>query len=253
MNKINEIKKWLCKLEKDHNIDILYACEAGSRAWRTETENSDYDVRFVYKYRDLRLYLSLQQADEVIDSTQPLDAQGWDIFKSFQLLQKSNPSLFEWAYSPIVYKNKDGFLEQLRYFIENNFSQYSLCMHYMSLLYSNIKELSGKSNNLKRQKQLIQAYRALIISKNIISERDFSSIPILNLITLGKEKDFSEYLFLDLINAKKQNTTISDEKFMAIIKLLKEERETILKHINKDIKRDSSLDLNKWIWELLKI
>ena len=58
INKLNE-------LEEKHNITILFAVENGSRAWRLESENSDYDVRFVF-VRNKKDYFSLRNKKDVI-------------------------------------------------------------------------------------------------------------------------------------------------------------------------------------------
>lgn len=45
----------LCKqLEKEHHIKILFAVESGSRLWRVDSKDSDYDVRFVFSSVDIR-------------------------------------------------------------------------------------------------------------------------------------------------------------------------------------------------------
>lgn len=43
------ILKKIKEIEESHNIEVLYACESGSRAWGFASEDSDYDVRLVYK------------------------------------------------------------------------------------------------------------------------------------------------------------------------------------------------------------
>ena len=60
-----EIVKILKGIEKKNNIKILFAVESGSRAWGMESENSDYDVRFVY-YRNKNKYLNLNLPAEVL-------------------------------------------------------------------------------------------------------------------------------------------------------------------------------------------
>jgi predicted nucleotidyltransferase len=42
------IKGVLEKIEKEHKVKILFACESGSRAWGFASKDSDYDVRFIY-------------------------------------------------------------------------------------------------------------------------------------------------------------------------------------------------------------
>ncbi|RYF04673.1 MAG: hypothetical protein EOO40_10990 [Deltaproteobacteria bacterium] len=41
----------LAALEARHDVRVLYACESGSRAWGFASEDSDYDVRFIYVHR----------------------------------------------------------------------------------------------------------------------------------------------------------------------------------------------------------
>lgn len=37
-------------IERIHHVRILYACESGSRAWGFASQDSDYDVRFIYMH-----------------------------------------------------------------------------------------------------------------------------------------------------------------------------------------------------------
>ena len=102
---IKDIEQKLLDIEKKENVRILYAVESGSRAWGFASPDSDYDVRFIY-IRNKEDYLKLNEPNDFIEwqLDEVFDISGWDIKKALQLLYKSNPTLFEWINSPIVYK-----------------------------------------------------------------------------------------------------------------------------------------------------
>ena len=99
------IKNKLSEIETRENIRILYACESGSRAWGISSVDSDYDVRFVF-VRPMEDYLRVKNLPDYIDGelNEVYDINGWDLKKFFYQLLKSNPVIFEWANSPVVYK-----------------------------------------------------------------------------------------------------------------------------------------------------
>lgn len=101
----NEIIAKLEKIQKCEGFEILFACESGSRAWGFASSDSDYDVRFVY-LRKSEQYLRLKALRDVCEAemNEIYDINGWDLKKFFTLLLGSNPAIFEWANSPIVYK-----------------------------------------------------------------------------------------------------------------------------------------------------
>jgi len=96
----------LDEIENKHGVKIIFACESGSRAWGFASEDSDYDVRFIYVHSK-DWYLSIEKKRDVIELPldEVLDINGWDIRKSLRLLRKSNAPLLEWLSSPIVYRN----------------------------------------------------------------------------------------------------------------------------------------------------
>ena len=89
MNEI--IVKALDRIEKDHNVKIILASESGSRAWGFPSNDSDYDVRFIYVNKK-EWYLSIADKRDVIELPvdDVLDVNGWDLKKSLQLMRKSN-------------------------------------------------------------------------------------------------------------------------------------------------------------------
>ena len=42
------ILKNLDQIEEQYKVKIILACESGSRAWGFPSNDSDYDVRFIY-------------------------------------------------------------------------------------------------------------------------------------------------------------------------------------------------------------
>jgi predicted nucleotidyltransferase len=115
-------------------VRVLYAAESGSRAWGFGSPDSDYDVRVIYAHPP-DWYVRLSEGRDVIE--QPLEAMrvdlaGWDIRKALRLLLKSNPALYEWLLSPIVYV--DGPLRApLRGMFEAHASPKALARHYWSI------------------------------------------------------------------------------------------------------------------------
>ena len=48
----------LNETESKYDVQMLHACESGSRAWGFASPDSDYDIRFIYKH-PTEWYLSL--------------------------------------------------------------------------------------------------------------------------------------------------------------------------------------------------
>ena len=107
----------LNRIEQDYHVQILFACESGSRAWGFPSSDSDYDVRFVYiRPTDWYLAIDVERKRDVIELPidDSLDISGWDLRKALQLYYKSNPPLLEWLGSPIIYQEKYTVAQQLR-------------------------------------------------------------------------------------------------------------------------------------------
>ena len=149
MQKVIEEK--LKEIEQREKVRILHCVESGSRAWGFASPDSDYDVRFVY-VRTVQDYLRLDRSRDVIqwqlDDT--LDINGWDLKKLLQLMHKSNPTVFEWDCSPIVYKTTEGW-EKLRPLINEAFMARHGLYHYLSMAEGNYREyLRGDTVRLKK-------------------------------------------------------------------------------------------------------
>jgi predicted nucleotidyltransferase len=90
MNEI--IKAALRQIQEEQGFRIIFACESGSRAWGFPSEDSDYDVRFLYlNPQDWYLSVDLEERSDVFEQpiTDKLDVSGWDLRKALKLLRKS--------------------------------------------------------------------------------------------------------------------------------------------------------------------
>jgi len=132
-SKQQSILSALSVLEREQGIDVLLACESGSRAWGFASPDSDYDVRFIYRH-EKNWYLTLCPEKDNIDLMLPgeLDLSGWDIRKTLQLYAKSNIGLFEWLGSPMVYRADAAFLLSMQQQIAHFFSPIKGFNHYLS-------------------------------------------------------------------------------------------------------------------------
>lgn len=146
-----KIQEQLREIEDREHVRILLAVESGSRAWGFASPDSDYDVRFIY-VRSLEDYLKLDVRKDVIELPidDVLDINGWDLQKALRLLHKSNPSLFEWFSSPIVYKKTD-FVDKINELMTKYFSSKKNLYHYISMAEGNYREyLKGDYVKIKK-------------------------------------------------------------------------------------------------------
>ena len=163
------IKEKLKEIEERENVRIIHCVESGSRAWGFPSPDSDYDVRFIY-VRPKEHYLRLDSARDVIEwqLDDTLDINGWDIQKALRLLHKSNPTLFEWKSSPIVYKTTEQWRE-VSEIAEKYFSVKLGLYHYLNIAKSNYRKyLTGESVRLKKYFYVL---RPLLACKWILGEK----------------------------------------------------------------------------------
>ena len=106
------IRAKLKEIEQREQVRIIWAVEAGSRAWGFSSPNSDYDVRFIY-VRDPKEYLRLEEIRDSIDAQQDdlLDMEGWDLRRVLRLVYRSTPEVHEWFASPTIYRSTPEGLE----------------------------------------------------------------------------------------------------------------------------------------------
>lgn len=166
-----KIRHYLSEIEKEQDIEILLACETGSRAWGFPSPDSDYDVRFFYRHkRDWYLHLQTQKDSiERMYEDNEFDLTGWDLRKSLLLLAKSNPHLLERIQSPMMYRVNEDFLKDIRALANTQYSQIATMFHYLSMAKKKFEEI--KTGEQMRLKSMFYALRTSVACL-WISERD---------------------------------------------------------------------------------
>lgn len=155
-------------VERAEDVRALLAVESGSRAWGFASPDSDFDVRFVY-VRPVEHYLRLEPARDVLEwrVDEVLDVDGWDANKALRLLRGSNPSLFEWLASPIVYA-EDPVFAVVRELAADCFSPVASAHHYLSMGQNHLAALAGETVRLKK---CLYTMRAILAARWVVAER----------------------------------------------------------------------------------
>lgn len=173
------ILKTLEEIEEKEQVKILFAVEAGSRAYGLHSPTSDYDVRFVY-IRPREAYLQLVPPRDVLvyPVSQALDLGGWDLQKFLRLMKSANRSVFEWCGSPVVYRSSP-LLEECRALAAQYVSPGRLLHQYLSAAEADVGRLVKKA----AEKQYLAILRS-VLSFRWIRER--GTVPPVDFDTLAE-------------------------------------------------------------------
>ena len=197
------IKEKLQALAEQHNIRILLAIESGSRAWGFPSQNSDYDVRFIYARR-MDDYLAVEPFRDVIETALvdddtlgvPLDLNGWDIKKALQLATKSNAVLIEWLTSPIRYIEDKNASSLIQDFSTSCADLQSFSYHYDRLAINAWDQIIESEGDPKL-KLYCYALRPTLALEWI---RQFSETPPMDVYSLYSRLGLSQNLVKEISN-----------------------------------------------------
>jgi len=164
----NLILEKLKEIERMEQVRILHAVESGSRAWGFASPDSDYDVRFIY-VREPAYYMKLEKTRDVIEwqLDETLDINGWDLQKALRLLRKSNPTLFEWASSPVVYHTTPEW-KNISAVFPDYFLSKSGMHHYLSMAEGNYREYLKR--DIVRLKKYLYVLRPIFACQWILDK-----------------------------------------------------------------------------------
>lgn len=164
------ISEKLRNIEIDHDVKIILAIEAGSRAYGLSTIDSDYDVRFIYVHRtEWYLSVALEEMSDTIElpHSENLDISGWDLRKALRLFWKSNPNFVEWIQSKTIYKSEGSFLLLSKKLLKSVYSAESGFHHYRSMATRSYKRHSSTVFCTKTYLHILRAtLSALWLEKN---------------------------------------------------------------------------------------
>lgn len=160
------IREELLAIERERGVRVLLAVESGSRAWGMASTDSDYDVRFVYARRE-EDYLRLEDVRDTIEwrLDETYDVVGWDLCKFMRLMRGSNPTVFEWLESPIVYCEAPAF-GVVRGKAAECFSSKASAYHYLGMAKGEEKTYS-KADRVGA-KTYLYAMRAVLAAKWVL-------------------------------------------------------------------------------------
>ena len=155
-------------LERRHDIRILYACESGSRGWGFASQDSDYDVRFIYVHR-LSWYLQVRREaasreDVIIQPVNgELDINGWELNKALSLFKNGNSTYVEWLDSPVCYRKDPAFTPRMKKLIKQLHQPRHAYHHYLRMAQKNFKVFA--ESDRPTAKQFLYALRPLLSVK----------------------------------------------------------------------------------------
>jgi hypothetical protein len=206
----HEIQTRLDAVETEDGVRLLLAVESGSRAWGFPSQDSDYDVRFVY-VRDRDWYLQLRPGRDVIERriAAEIDLSGWDIRKALGLLLKSNAVISEWIVSPIRYRGDESLVAELRSLADEVLDARALAHHY-TRLGRNAAERWLNGADPVPVKRYFYALRPALVIRAL--RKDQTARPPMNLQALVAASHLSADLESDigtLVDAKRQTNELS--------------------------------------------
>lgn len=238
---VKSIQAKLDEISERENIKILHCVESGSRAWGFASPDSDYDVRFVYVRRK-EDYLRLDPFRDVIEwqLDDIYDINGWDIQKMLRLLNKSNPTVFEWDSSPIVYRTSDEWNRIIRPKINRCFDPKADMYHYLNMANNNSKAFLSEER--VKLKKYFYVLRPLLCAKWVADKR----VPPPMLFSELMNEEIDDNIRPEIEKLLEMKRVSSEMGMGGHIKAIDEYIEHLTEELNTIVKDISSEKRNNW-------
>lgn len=153
-----KILKTLKEIEKENNIEIIFAADTGSRTLGYSNENSDYDIRFIYVQKSEKYFKLIEEIDMIQRKELNMDFLGFDLKKTLNLLKDSNVQIWQWLYSSKIYVASD-YSEEIKKLSKEYFEVKKFFHQYARIIGNNYKRKIKNKEKLKAKYYLISLIR----------------------------------------------------------------------------------------------
>ena len=224
MMKQNIVER-LKTIEQSESIKILLAVESGSRAWGFASNDSDWDVRFIYVQQP-DWYLSIDDKRDSLEypADDLLDFSGWELRKALRLFRKSNPPLLEWLRSPIIYLEQFSTAERMRSLSAEYFNPRSCLHHYLHMASGNFREYL-KSDYVP-VKKYFYVLRPVLACQWIMKTNTMAPMEFDYLLATQIDDNHLKEAIEELVKRKKSGDELDQEPKITVINDYLEERIT---------------------------
>ena len=231
-----KILKTLKEIEKENNVEIIFAADTGSRTLGYSNENSDYDIRFIYIQKSEKYFKLIEEIDMIQRKELNMDFLGFDFKKTLNLLKDSNVQIWQWLYSSKIYVASD-YSEEIKKLSKEYFELKKFFHQYAGIISNNYKRKIKNQKEIKSKYYIIELVRiASILKIEKEFKYDFSE---------GAEESYknlpeniSKKLKLMVSERKEgKETVVSDEELNKYIEL-------IIKDLQKKADKTATIDKN---------
>jgi predicted nucleotidyltransferase len=212
-----KILEGLKNFEKENGVEVILAVESGSRGWGFASEDSDYDVRFVYKH-PVERYLDLhppQTSHSWMDGE--IDYEGFDIHKFYDLLLKSNMNIIDWLMQDMIYVDKLHEKELLKSYVAEHFDRRTYAAHNFGLCSKNFhKYFKSGVLNEPTSKRYVYCIRALLSAKYCMEKNALAPLKfddLINAMLVGEELEAIKKL-LEVKKNTREKEAYQDGKWL---------------------------------------
>ena len=168
-----------------------------------------------------------------------LDINGLDVDKTLKLLHNSNPTVFEWFSSPIIYKTTP-FAEQFKPVMQHYFSSKSGLWHYLHMAEGNYREYLKV--DLVKAKKYFYVLRPILACRWILEKGTPPPMKFEELM----ESQLPAYLkdtVRDLLDLKMNSPEV---KMISRIDILNEYLETSITEVKSQIEQYPREVVKEW-------